>query len=219
MKGSTKRKSPAASESPEKDNLAYLKRREQVRRAQRTHRERKEAYIKSLEHEIMEHSTRHEEIEKEKRRLQSDVERMRELLHVHGISADEELGAKATSQFSKTSAVPNLSYSISHCSSSDVIEAATMSSTAIPAGSTPPNTSWRFNDHDPFEQFQFGLPLLPDSFTIPDFSVDPDWLTSSDLCIPPNLDPWSNTPPAEIYTTVPTAGPILTTDQSNPLNP
>lgn len=35
MKGSTKRTSPATPESPEKDNSAYLKRREQVRRAQR----------------------------------------------------------------------------------------------------------------------------------------------------------------------------------------
>ncbi|KAF2873137.1 hypothetical protein BDV95DRAFT_374091 [Massariosphaeria phaeospora] len=69
-----------------KDNAAYLKRREQVRRAQRTHRERKETYIKSLETEVLSLRTNESRIVQETRTLYAEIARLRKLLDQYGIS-------------------------------------------------------------------------------------------------------------------------------------
>ncbi|KAF2740909.1 hypothetical protein EJ04DRAFT_518125 [Polyplosphaeria fusca] len=73
------------SDSKEKDNAQYLKRREQVRRAQRTHRERKEAYIKSLEGEVLQLRTNEAKILQETRNLHSEIGRLRSILDQNGI--------------------------------------------------------------------------------------------------------------------------------------
>ncbi|PSN63756.1 hypothetical protein BS50DRAFT_590771 [Corynespora cassiicola Philippines] len=76
---------PSGGEVQDKDNAAYLKRREQVRRAQRTHRERKENYIKSLENELLQLRTNEARILQETRGLYSELARLKRLLDMHGI--------------------------------------------------------------------------------------------------------------------------------------
>ncbi|ORX97848.1 hypothetical protein BCR34DRAFT_607111 [Clohesyomyces aquaticus] len=96
----------SANDSKDKDSAAYLKRREQVRKAQRTHRERKESYIKQLENEVLQLRTNEAKILQENRTLYSEVGRLKKLLEHHGIP-------HATSQdyppTSETSAAPIVS--------------------------------------------------------------------------------------------------------------
>ncbi|OJD35301.1 uncharacterized protein BKCO1_1800069 [Diplodia corticola] len=61
------------------------KRREQVRRAQRTHRERKEAYTKALEMEVLQLRTNEANLMQETKRLYAGIERLKETLALHGI--------------------------------------------------------------------------------------------------------------------------------------
>ncbi|KAH7398997.1 hypothetical protein DE146DRAFT_788983 [Phaeosphaeria sp. MPI-PUGE-AT-0046c] len=75
--------SPSPSSSPPKD-AAYLKRREQVRRAQRTHRERKENYIKALEEQVLDLRTKQREIVRENEALTSEVVQLRGLVMSDG---------------------------------------------------------------------------------------------------------------------------------------
>ncbi|OAK98116.1 hypothetical protein IQ06DRAFT_337601 [Phaeosphaeriaceae sp. SRC1lsM3a] len=76
---------PSPSSSPPKD-AAYLKRREQVRRAQRTHRERKENYIKALEEQVLDLRTKQREIVRENEALTTEVVQLRELVKSDGTS-------------------------------------------------------------------------------------------------------------------------------------
>lgn len=64
---------------------AYLKRREQVRKAQRTHRERKEAYIKSLESEVLQLRTNEAKILQETKTLYTEIEKLKNIILQHGI--------------------------------------------------------------------------------------------------------------------------------------
>ncbi|KAH7122394.1 hypothetical protein B0J11DRAFT_337434 [Dendryphion nanum] len=75
----------SAIDSSDKDNAAYLKRREQVRRAQKTHRERKETYIKTLEAEVLLLRTNETRISQDNKVLFTEVERLRNIMEHHGI--------------------------------------------------------------------------------------------------------------------------------------
>ncbi|OCK76870.1 hypothetical protein K432DRAFT_334922 [Lepidopterella palustris CBS 459.81] len=68
-----------------KENNAYLKRREQVRKAQRTHRERKEAYIKSLEYEVLQLRANEAKIMNETKSLYTEIGKLKGILTAHGI--------------------------------------------------------------------------------------------------------------------------------------
>ncbi|KAF2659381.1 hypothetical protein K491DRAFT_689253 [Lophiostoma macrostomum CBS 122681] len=85
-------KDSAPGDPKDKDNAAYLKRREQVRRAQRTHRERKEAYIKQLENEVLQLRTNEAKILTETRTLAFDIARFKKILDHHGIPHDHPSG-------------------------------------------------------------------------------------------------------------------------------
>ncbi|KAF2499709.1 hypothetical protein BU16DRAFT_524164 [Lophium mytilinum] len=80
-------------DQPQQDGAAdpqqssYLKRREQVRKAQRTHRERKEAYIKSLESEVLQLRTNETKIMQETMGLYKEIGRLQKLLAQNGIEA------------------------------------------------------------------------------------------------------------------------------------
>ncbi|KAF2177238.1 hypothetical protein K469DRAFT_697436 [Zopfia rhizophila CBS 207.26] len=75
----------SSNDPKDRDNAAYQKRREQVRRAQRTHRDRKEAYIKSLENEVLQLRTNESKILQETRSLYAEIGRLKALLDQHGI--------------------------------------------------------------------------------------------------------------------------------------
>ncbi|KAJ4353755.1 uncharacterized protein N0V89_005485 [Didymosphaeria variabile] len=63
----------------------YQKRREQVRRAQKTHRERKEAYIKSLETEVVQLRANEARLFRETKTLYAEINAMKALLANNGI--------------------------------------------------------------------------------------------------------------------------------------
>jgi hypothetical protein len=67
----------ATSTSTDKSSPAYLKRREQVRRAQRTHRERKESYIHALESEVLQLRTKSRKVEEQNDALNLEVALLR----------------------------------------------------------------------------------------------------------------------------------------------
>ncbi|KAF2116509.1 hypothetical protein BDV96DRAFT_572268 [Lophiotrema nucula] len=99
-----------AGDSKDKDNAQYLKRREQVRRAQRTHRERKEHYIKSLENEVLQLRTNEAKIVQETRNLYTEINRLKRLLDQHGILYGQAQGYSLPEQpLSDSSSAPSLS--------------------------------------------------------------------------------------------------------------
>lgn len=75
---------------------AYHKRREQVRRAQRTHRERKEAYTKNLESEVLRLRVSETTLLQENQTLHAEIERLQQKLASHGIHDDHP--SRATTQ-------------------------------------------------------------------------------------------------------------------------
>ncbi|KAF2634993.1 hypothetical protein P280DRAFT_474091 [Massarina eburnea CBS 473.64] len=72
-------------EPQDKQSAAYQKRREQVRRAQRTHRERKENYTKSLENEVLQLRSNELLLNQSNHSLQREVDRLRLLLEQSGV--------------------------------------------------------------------------------------------------------------------------------------
>ncbi|KAF2798912.1 hypothetical protein K505DRAFT_266757 [Melanomma pulvis-pyrius CBS 109.77] len=76
----------------DKDSVAYRKRREQVRKAQRTHRERKESYIKALENEVLQRRTNEAKILQEQRNLNAEVARLKRILDRSGVPYDASQG-------------------------------------------------------------------------------------------------------------------------------
>ncbi|KAL1649712.1 hypothetical protein SLS61_006368 [Didymella pomorum] len=85
--------SPALSKDVDKSSAAYLKRREQVRRAQRTHRKRKETYIHALESEVLALRTKARSVEEQNNELSRQLEVLKR--RVGGQSAGSEvLGAE-----------------------------------------------------------------------------------------------------------------------------
>ncbi|KAL5431527.1 hypothetical protein PMIN07_009415 [Paraphaeosphaeria minitans] len=77
-------KPPADSASEEPQN-AYQKRREQVRRAQKTHRERKETYVKSLETEVIQLRANEARLFQETKTLYAEISAMKIALARNGI--------------------------------------------------------------------------------------------------------------------------------------
>ncbi|KAF3048212.1 hypothetical protein E8E12_011281 [Didymella heteroderae] len=65
--------SSSSSKDVDKSSAAYLKRREQVRRAQRTHRERKETYIHTLESEVLALRTKARNVEEQNDELSEKI--------------------------------------------------------------------------------------------------------------------------------------------------
>ncbi|PVI06038.1 hypothetical protein DM02DRAFT_623719 [Periconia macrospinosa] len=74
----------------DKESAAYQKRREQVRRAQRTHRERKETYTRQLESEILELRNRESYLLLKSRSYEEELTRLRQILERNGISHEKE---------------------------------------------------------------------------------------------------------------------------------
>ncbi|KAK9233829.1 hypothetical protein V1525DRAFT_428848 [Lipomyces kononenkoae] len=75
---------------------AHLKRREQVRRAQRTHRERKEAYVKALEHEVLQLRTNEANILQKNKNLLAEVANLNSILAEHGIQLRSDINSNVT---------------------------------------------------------------------------------------------------------------------------
>ncbi|GME37269.1 hypothetical protein V496_02074 [Neofusicoccum parvum] len=90
------RQSAKGGKSPEQAEESYQKRREQVRRAQRTHRERKEAYVKSIETEVLQLRTSEARLLQENRTLHAEVDRLRQKLADHAIDASPPPPAHAS---------------------------------------------------------------------------------------------------------------------------
>ncbi|KAF1974469.1 hypothetical protein BU23DRAFT_461515 [Bimuria novae-zelandiae CBS 107.79] len=84
------KESSAGADSSEETQTRYHRRREQVRRAQKTHRERKEAYIKSLETEVVQLRANEARLFQETKALYAKLSAMKKLLATNGISVPLE---------------------------------------------------------------------------------------------------------------------------------
>ncbi|KAF2397398.1 hypothetical protein EJ06DRAFT_482033 [Trichodelitschia bisporula] len=74
---------------PKPDSKPALTRRQELnRQAQRTHRERKEMYIKALEQEVLRLKEVFEQVVKERDAFSEEVRRLREIIAAHGIHYD-----------------------------------------------------------------------------------------------------------------------------------
>ncbi|KAK9329030.1 hypothetical protein V1520DRAFT_327733 [Lipomyces starkeyi] len=87
-----------AEEQPAVTQHAQLKRREQVRKAQRTHRERKEAYVKALEDEVLQLRTNEANILQEAKNLHAEIGRLKRILTEHGIELQSEVNSSTIYQ-------------------------------------------------------------------------------------------------------------------------
>nr|POF12897.1 hypothetical protein CFP56_10047 [Quercus suber] len=88
-KNKTKDGQPAKRRGPKPDSKPALTRRQELnRQAQRTHRERKELYIKQLEQEVLRLKEVFVNFVKERDAVAEENRRLRELLASHGISYD-----------------------------------------------------------------------------------------------------------------------------------
>ncbi|KAK9343953.1 hypothetical protein V1522DRAFT_437801 [Lipomyces starkeyi] len=87
-----------AEEQPAVTQHAHLKRREQVRKAQRTHRERKEAYVRALEDEVLQLRTNEANILQEAKNLHAEIGRLKSILTQHGIELQSEVNSSTIYQ-------------------------------------------------------------------------------------------------------------------------
>jgi hypothetical protein len=79
---------------PKPDSKPALTRRQELnRQAQRTHRERKEKYVKTLEEEVVRLREAFTIITKEKTHILEENRRLKELLEAHGIPYDNNFAA------------------------------------------------------------------------------------------------------------------------------
>ncbi|PCH04128.1 Hypothetical protein PENO1_029080 [Penicillium occitanis (nom. inval.)] len=81
----SKDKDKDSSSSSGRNDSAYLKRREQVRRAQRTHRERKDQYFKTLESEVLRLRANEANFLKKIQELETHIFHLREAVKRTGI--------------------------------------------------------------------------------------------------------------------------------------
>ncbi|EGP91539.1 uncharacterized protein MYCGRDRAFT_66896 [Zymoseptoria tritici IPO323] len=85
----TKDGQPAKRRGPKPDSKPALTRRQELnRQAQRTHRERKEMYIKALEQEVLRLKETFSQTTRERDTIAEENRRLKELLQQHGISYD-----------------------------------------------------------------------------------------------------------------------------------
>ncbi|KAF1969021.1 hypothetical protein BU23DRAFT_582950 [Bimuria novae-zelandiae CBS 107.79] len=88
-KKTTRDGQPAKRRGPKPDSKPALTRRQELnRQAQRTHRERKEMYIKALEQEVLRIKESFTSVSKERDAFAEENQRLKELLMAHGISFD-----------------------------------------------------------------------------------------------------------------------------------
>ncbi|WPG98756.1 Hypothetical protein R9X50_00155000 [Acrodontium crateriforme] len=88
-KKQTKDGQPAKRRGPKPDSKPALTRRQELnRQAQRTHRERKEMYIKALEQEVLRLKESFANTSNERDAIAAENRRLKELLQAHGISYD-----------------------------------------------------------------------------------------------------------------------------------
>ncbi|KAG5294738.1 hypothetical protein I7I48_11392 [Histoplasma ohiense] len=71
--------------APDTSKSAYARRREQVRRAQRNHRERKEQYIKSLEHQLHRLRDESSSLQSETHQVAEENTILRDIVQEHGL--------------------------------------------------------------------------------------------------------------------------------------
>ncbi|KIW68174.1 hypothetical protein PV04_04135 [Phialophora macrospora] len=83
----------ASSEGGDVDNDAKARRREQVRRAQRTHRDRKATYVKTLEAEVAKLRARDSAHEAELLACRMTIRRLKELIKYHKIPLPQDLAS------------------------------------------------------------------------------------------------------------------------------
>ncbi|KAJ4296230.1 hypothetical protein N0V90_006275 [Kalmusia sp. IMI 367209] len=88
-KKTTRDGQPAKRRGPKPDSKPALTRRQELnRQAQRTHRERKEMYIKALEQEVLRLKDSFASVSKERDAFADENRRLKELLMAHGITFD-----------------------------------------------------------------------------------------------------------------------------------
>ncbi|KAK4986755.1 hypothetical protein LTR66_007772, partial [Elasticomyces elasticus] len=88
-KKSTKDGQPPKRRGPKPDSKPALTRRQELnRQAQRTHRERKEMYIKALEQEVLRLKETFGSTARERDAIAEENRRLKELLAAHGITYD-----------------------------------------------------------------------------------------------------------------------------------
>ncbi|KAL1866718.1 hypothetical protein Daus18300_006662 [Diaporthe australafricana] len=94
-------------QAPKEDRVQ--KRRAQVRQAQQTYRERKEAYTKALEREVAKSKTREAELLRENERLQSTIQSLVGKLEQHGVESPEEAAKPALTELESPTKTNNMS--------------------------------------------------------------------------------------------------------------
>ncbi|KAF2636632.1 hypothetical protein P280DRAFT_146339 [Massarina eburnea CBS 473.64] len=102
-KKTTRDGQPPKRRGPKPDSKPALTRRQELnRQAQRTHRERKEMYIKALEQEVLRLKETFSGVSKERDAFADENRRLRELLMAHGISFDLASPPNGMHQFSSS---------------------------------------------------------------------------------------------------------------------
>ncbi|KAK9242887.1 hypothetical protein V1506DRAFT_555796 [Lipomyces tetrasporus] len=86
-------KQPYAEDQQTVTQNAYLTRREQVRKAQRTHRERKQAYVKALETEVLQLRTNEANLLQKTKNLEAEIGRLKRIVTEHGIQLQSEVNS------------------------------------------------------------------------------------------------------------------------------
>ncbi|KAJ9215928.1 hypothetical protein DTO166G4_2472 [Paecilomyces variotii] len=87
---------PSKGDDEEDRNKKALKRREQVRKAQHTHRERKDAYVKSLEKEVLQLRTNEAELLQKTNSLNAEVIRLQRILAKNRIPHESNIAEDLT---------------------------------------------------------------------------------------------------------------------------
>ncbi|KAL1878474.1 hypothetical protein Plec18167_004548 [Paecilomyces lecythidis] len=87
---------PSKGDEDEDPGKKALKRREQVRKAQRTHRERKDAYVKSLENEVLQLRTNEAKLLQKTNYLHTEVIRLQNILSENRIPYESNINEELT---------------------------------------------------------------------------------------------------------------------------
>ncbi|KAF2442092.1 hypothetical protein P171DRAFT_364571 [Karstenula rhodostoma CBS 690.94] len=102
-KKTTRDGQPAKRRGPKPDSKPALTRRQELnRQAQRTHRERKEMYIKALEQEVLRIKESFTNVSKERDAVVEENRRLKEVLMAHGINFDNLIPANGLQGFNSS---------------------------------------------------------------------------------------------------------------------